>query len=73
MERSSRWALSGLMHFSVRPGHLLIAKEALEELHRAPNDGVRQLPAKRFARLVGIDKCPILRDLFEGERHTYPW
>ena len=39
---------------SIRPVSLLIAEEALKELHRAGYDGVYQLLAKLLARLVGI-------------------
>ena len=73
MQGSSSRALPGLTDSSVRYGHLLMAKEALEKRHRAPYDRVRQLPAERFARLVGIAERPIRRDLLKRERHAHPW
>jgi hypothetical protein len=50
----------------------LLTKEALEELHRAPNDGVREFLAKLLARLAGVTQGPVLRDLLEGEWHAHP-
>ena len=50
----------------------LLTKEALKELHRAPNDGVREFLAKLLARLAGVTQGPVLRDLLEGEWHAHP-
>jgi hypothetical protein len=55
-----------------RPNRPLLTKETFKELHRAPNDGVRQLLAKLLARLAGVAQGPVLCDLFKSERHAHP-
>jgi hypothetical protein len=57
------------LKFVVRP---LLAKEALEELDRAPDNGFCQLLLELLARLTGVTQRTVFRDLVDRERHTYP-